>query len=82
MQFLWEAGKLRIQADEILGDLAAERGLIEAGDPIQAVVGRAIALTWTRDPFDRSIVGTALLHRAPLVTRDERIRDHYDLAIW
>lgn len=82
MQFLWEVGKLRVQAGEILGALAAERGLIEAGDPIQAVVGRAMALNWTRDLFDRMIVATALLHRAPLVTRDGRIREHYELAIW
>jgi PIN domain nuclease of toxin-antitoxin system len=37
------------------------------------VVTQAMPLSWTRDPFDRLIVATAILHRAPLVTRDERI---------
>jgi PIN domain nuclease of toxin-antitoxin system len=35
----------------------------------------ASRLEWNhKDPFDRIIVATALAHRAPLVTRDDRIR--------
>ena len=35
----------------------------------------AVHLLWDhRDPFDRTIVATAIAHRAPLVTKDDRIR--------
>ena len=35
----------------------------------------AVRLLWDhRDPFDRVIVATAMIHRAPLVTKDDRIR--------
>jgi PIN domain nuclease of toxin-antitoxin system len=37
---------------------------------------------WTRDPFDRLIVAQALLHDAPLITKDEHIRRHYAGALW
>jgi PIN domain nuclease of toxin-antitoxin system len=44
----------------------------------------AARLLWNhRDPFDRVIVATAILHRAPLVTKDDRIRRFQGVAtIW
>jgi PIN domain nuclease of toxin-antitoxin system len=39
-------------------------------------------LTWTRDPFDRMLVATALLHEIPLVTRDTCIHDNFPGAVW
>ncbi len=51
-------------------------------DRVETVVERAMTLSWTRDPFDRVIVATADLHGAPLLTRDERIRENYPAAVW
>jgi PIN domain nuclease of toxin-antitoxin system len=42
----------------------------------------ALGQSWTRDPFDRIIVSQAALRNAPLVTRDQVIRDHYSQAVW
>ena len=40
-------------------------------------------LDWEhQDPADRTIVATALLHDADLVTKDSDIRRFYDRAIW
>ena len=39
-------------------------------------------LSWTRDPFDRLLVATALLHQAPLVTCDTRIQENFPGAVW
>jgi PIN domain nuclease of toxin-antitoxin system len=50
--------------------------------PFRKVVDQAIAESWTRDPFDRLIVANAKAAAAPLVTRDERIRDNYSRALW
>ncbi len=47
-----------------------------------AVVAHARAQTWTRDPFDRLIVGQAAAGDAQLVTRDAEIRAHYARAVW
>ncbi|MCG8458052.1 MAG: hypothetical protein MI919_17380 [Holophagales bacterium] len=45
------------------------------------MVGRAMELEWTRDPFDRFSVAIARLHRAPLVTKDEPVIRHFEDAV-
>ncbi|MGH9456185.1 MAG: type II toxin-antitoxin system VapC family toxin [Thermoanaerobaculia bacterium] len=52
--------------------LAKPRAALLPLDP--DVATRAVALEWEhRDPADRLIVATALVHRAALVSRDERM---------
>ncbi len=80
--FLREIERLKASADEILGLLASELGVVQSDDPLQAVVAEAMDLHWTRDPFDRLLVATAILHKAPLVTRDRQILEHYGDAVW
>lgn len=82
LAFLHELGRTAVAPDEILGDLARLCGVVPSDDPVQAVVGYALDLTWTRDPFDRLLVATALLHRAPLITRDQTIHEHFEGAVW
>ena len=42
-----------------------------------------LALNWEhRDPADRTIVATAQILQAPLVTSDRAIRDYYQQAVW
>ena len=43
---------------------------------------QALAEKWSRDPFDRLIVAHAKAQKTPLVTRDEKIRENYRLAVW
>lgn len=44
---------------------------------------RSVALEWThRDPADRTIVATAEMRDAALVTSDTAIRDYYARAVW
>lgn len=82
LAFLREIERLKVSADEILGALTSELGVVQSDDPLQAVVAKAMDLHWTRDPFDRILVATAVLHKAPFVTRDERILEHFDGAVW
>lgn len=42
----------------------------------------ANGIGWTRDTFDRIIVAEATLHKAKLVTADEKILKHYKRAVW
>ena len=82
LAFLHEIERLKVSADEILGGLTTELGVVQSDDPLAAVVAEAMDLHWTRDPFDRLLVATARLHRAPLVTRDSRILEHFRNAVW
>ncbi|HEY4593954.1 MAG TPA: PIN domain-containing protein [Thermoanaerobaculia bacterium] len=82
MGFLKEVGKLKAEPDQILGSLTSDYGAILTDDSLEALVPLAMPLSWTRDPFDRLLVATALLHQAPLVTRDSRIHEHFPGAVW
>lgn len=82
LTFLAEIGRLTVEPDEILGHLATRLGVFQSEDPMAAVVAEAVKLTWTRDPFDRLLVATAALHRAPLITNDQLIRESFDGAVW
>jgi PIN domain nuclease of toxin-antitoxin system len=82
MQFLKEVGKLKVDPDQILGALGSDLGVTATSDPLDALVPLAMPLSWTRDPFDRMIVATAMLHQAPLITRDGRIHDYFPGAVW
>lgn len=82
LALLRERGRIGVDPDRIVADLARAVGLIEAHDPLSAVVDRALELTWARDPFDRLLVAHALLHDARFVTRDRAIRQHLPTAVW
>ncbi len=82
LQYLREIGRLSIDADKIITSLREDWGVFLSDDPLQAVVDKAMGLSWTHDPFDRLLVATAMLHRAPFITRDRKIRDHFADAVW
>ena len=46
------------------------------------VIEESIAIDWTSDPFDRIIVGQAQLSQSYIVSKDRKVRDHYQRAIW
>jgi PIN domain nuclease of toxin-antitoxin system len=74
MQFLSEIGriKLKLPLDQIVDD---DRFAVD--DPSStALFQAAVELSWTRDPFDRLIVGHARLRGWRLATADERIVGH------
>ena len=62
--------------------LAGDIGLRVCDLPFRTVVDHALAEHWTRDPFDRMIVANAKAVGALLVTKDERILEHYSRAVW
>src|SRR5262245_32792613 len=82
LQFLKEIGKIKVDADLILGALIADAGVVLTDDSLDSLVPHAMPLSWTRDPFDRLLVATALLHQAPFVTRDRRIHENFPGAVW
>ena len=82
LQFLHEIGRLRPAAPKVMDVLGQAIGLRVCGLPFQLVVENALGESWGRDPFDRLIVGNARANDASLVTKDERIRQHYPRTVW
>lgn len=82
LDVLFEIGKVTRPSAELLDHLEAAIGLTLSAVPFASAVAAARGLGWTRDPFDRLIVGSALAQAVPLVTADEAIRRNYPLAVW
>ena len=82
LTFLNEIGRLTVGGTTIVADLRERIGLKISEQTTSSVVTAANSLTWTRDPFDRMIVGDAMAASSPLLTRDRKIREHTSIAIW
>jgi PIN domain nuclease of toxin-antitoxin system len=82
LQLLYEIGRAKVGAAAVLMALNTEMRIRICDLPFQEVAQAAIEETWTRDPFDRLIVGHAKANQAALLTKDEQIHAHYDRAMW
>jgi PIN domain nuclease of toxin-antitoxin system len=82
MEHLAELGRIAARPDTILATLAARLGLSVSTASWAEAVGHAREIRWTRDPFDRLIVGNAVADGAQLVTKDETIRSNFAGAWW
>ena len=83
LQYLYEIRRIIVKPQEILLKLNVEIGLTVCNHPFPIVAETALGETWTRDPFDRMIVAHAKANgAAPLLTKDEMIRENYHNARW
>jgi len=82
LQYLFEIQRASEPAEVVLAALTRDVGLEVCELPFFEVARMALGQSWTRDPFDRIIVSQAALRNAPLLTRDQVIRDHYSQAVW
>ena len=82
LQYLQEIGRLAVGAHAVVQSLAAQLGLQVCDLSFAAVIESAIEQSWTRDPFDRIIVGQATLGDSALLTKDRTIHRHYRKAAW
>jgi PIN domain nuclease of toxin-antitoxin system len=77
LELLHEIGRLRVGGRPISRYLAEQLSIDVANDRFAEVVDEALALSFTRDPFDRLIVAHAAMLKVPLVTYDENMAQHY-----
>jgi PIN domain nuclease of toxin-antitoxin system len=82
LTFLHEIGRLTVNGPAIIGDLRQRIGLSMSELSMSSVIQSCGPLSWTRDPFDRIIVGDALAANTRLITKDELIRSNVPLAFW
>jgi PIN domain nuclease of toxin-antitoxin system len=76
LQFLLEAGRIRLRRGVTLDTLADDERWLLDDPPSVSWFEAAIDLGWTRDPFDRLLVAHASYRRWRLATADEEIIDH------
>jgi PIN domain nuclease of toxin-antitoxin system len=81
LELLNEIGRIQYGAAVVCQHLNRELDIAESGERLSDIVRHALPLRFTRDPFDRLIVAHADLLRAPLITLDQRIHQHYSRAI-
>jgi len=82
LETLFATGRTAKAGTEVVESLRLEIGLTICDLPFPQVIEAAIGQSWTRDPFDRILVGQAALRQAPLLTKDDLIRQHYAQAVW
>ena len=82
LEYLREIGRLNVGGNTVAQSLFTQLGLQVCDMAFTAVIESALDQRWTRDPFDRVIVGHAALAAAALLTKDQNIRHHYRLARW
>ena len=82
LQYLYETKRTSEPARRVIDDLRHRVGLRVCDLPFADVVNRALEQHWTRDPFDRIIVGQAALQEAALVSKDRHVRARYERAVW
>ena len=77
LELLHEIGRLREGGATMAAHLRDQLDIRIAGERFADVARAALALAFTRDPFDRLIVAHAALLKAPLVTHDALLGRHY-----
>jgi PIN domain nuclease of toxin-antitoxin system len=82
IDLLREIGRVYQSGEQMVQDLATRIGLELSDTPLADVISAASAQSWTKDPFDRIIVGEASLRSSSLVTKDDLIHEHYDHVVW
>ena len=82
LEFLEEIGRLGVGGQTIVANLRARIGIEICDLSLSTIATSAREMTWTRDPFDRIIVGHAAAANRPLLTKDRSIRRRFREAIW
>ncbi len=78
--YLRMINRVRLPAEEIAAALNTDLGVRVCETSFAGVARQALSEGWTTDPFDRLIVAQARWQKAKLITRDERMKEHYPLA--
>jgi PIN domain nuclease of toxin-antitoxin system len=76
LQFLVEAGRLRLRRGASVAEIASDPRWLLDEPPAGRWFSTALDLAWTRDPFDRLIVAHARVRGWKLATGDGRLIGH------
>ena len=79
IQLLAEVGRRRIDTPRFVEQVASDPRFQLDDAPFTTLVQRSLALSWTRDPFDRLIAAHSLVRRLPLCSVDQVMLEQHKL---
>ena len=79
--FLSEVGRIELKPSEFIEALGKDPRFLLDEVPLLTLIQHAVALDWTRDPFDRLLAAHSTARRTPLVTLDRRIRQEHRFLV-
>ncbi len=83
LNFLYQIGRILRAPSDLAKQMRTQLDVAVCNHSFADLTETALFETWTRDPFDLLIVAHAKSnHYAPLITHDEKIRQHYPKAVW
>ena len=82
LQYLYEIKRTEEPSSKVCDVLYKSIGLQVHHVSLDVLVEKALAESWTRDPFDRLIVAHARLCKGTLLSKDSAIQEHYSKTIW
>lgn len=82
LQYLYEKQRITDTAEQIINALQEEIDLKICHKNWLDVVNVALTCDFTRDAFDRLIVAHAMLGNSVLITKDEKLTEHYKNCVW
>ena len=77
IQFLAEAGRLEVDSAALVAAIGQDARFVTDDLSLSVVIDQALPFPWTRDPFDRLLVGHSVARRLPLCTVDRLIRRYH-----
>jgi PIN domain nuclease of toxin-antitoxin system len=78
---LAESGRLQVRQGELADSLGRDPRFVIDEVPLMSLVEHAVALSWTRDPFDRMLAAHSQARRTPLCTLDRRMQEEHTLIV-
>lgn len=81
LKFLSDVGKLELREAEFVEAIRSDPRFILDEVPLMSLVGHALPLQWTRDPFDRLLAAHSAARRTPLATLDRNIRREHRYVV-
>lgn len=81
IQFLAEVGRLEVDNPAFTDAVLDDARFIVDEAPLVNLVRQALAIGWTRDPFDRLLAAHSAARRTPLITTDGTIRRQHPLLV-
>lgn len=83
LDYLFNRKRIGVPARMLYNTIHADFGISLCRMAFTKIVEVALDIDWTSDPFDRLIVAHARANRSsPLITKDEKIREHYLGSVW
>lgn len=83
LNFLHQIGRIVRNPLDLARQLRVQLGVQVCNHSFADMAETALYENWTRDPFDLLIVAHAKAnHYSPLITQDQKIRQHYPKAVW